>query len=418
MWDGIGMVESLSALPFESYVFIGILVFVFLVCLLFGFWQKSYMTQGPTILTMIGILGTFWGVTEGLIRFDPNNVKDGLPLLLGGLKTAFFASLFGVGFAIVLKLVAPIFGGKLGKNAIVQQGATAGDIVQAIMGLKSTISGEGESTLISQLKLLRQDTNDRLDSLQKAQTDALAQLSQMGSATLVEALQQVIVDFNEKISEQFGDNFKQLNQAVGKLLEWQAQHKDHVDSITKSLASLISQSNTIVENQTQLTSKAESFVGVSQSLSGLLGGLETQKSQLLQTITSLGQVLEKSSSALPELEKRIVQVTEQMASASKQSQELLTASLRDTSTELRKNLEATVSETNRSHSEHSKKIAEHVEKSKEQIELLDAALSAELTKALDAFGRQLVTLSEKFTSDYTPLTERLREVLNIARKSS
>jgi hypothetical protein len=323
------MLNSLWTLPSESYVFIGTLTFVFLVCLLVGLWRKSWMIQGPTILTMIGIFGTFWGVTEGLIRFDPNNVKDGLPLLLGGLKTAFFASLFGVGFAIVLKVMTPVFGGKRGKNANIQGGATAGDIVRAIVDLKSTIGGEGESTLISQLKLLRQDTNDRLDSLQNAQKEALAQLSQMGSATLVEALQQVIVDFNKKITEQFGDNFKQLNQAVGNLLEWQAQHKEQVDSMSKNMASLISQSNTIVENQSQLTAKAETFVGVSQSLSELLGGLETQKSQLLQTIASLGMVLEKSSGALPQLEKRIVEITEQMASASKQSQENLTTSLKE-----------------------------------------------------------------------------------------
>jgi ABC-type transporter Mla subunit MlaD len=412
------MLNSLWTLPSESYVFIGLLSFILLVCLFVGLWRKSWMIQGPTILTMIGIFGTFWGVTVGLIRFDPNNVKDGLPLLLGGLKTAFFASLFGVGFAIVLKLMTPVFGGKRGKNANIQGGATAGDIVRAIVDLKSTIGGEGESTLISQLKLLRQDTNDRLDSLQNAQKEALAQLSQMGSATLVEALQQVIVDFNKKITEQFGDNFKQLNQAVGNLLEWQAQHKEQVDAMSKNLASLISQSNTIVENQSQLTAKAETFVGVSQSLSELLGGLETQKSQLLQTIASLGMVLEKSSGALPQLEKRIVEITEQMASASKQSQENLTTSLKETSSELRKNLEVIVSETNRSQSEQSKKIAEQVEKSKEQMEALDKALASELSKALNAFGGQLASLSEKFTSDYTPLTERLREVLNIARKTT
>jgi Zn-dependent M32 family carboxypeptidase len=85
---------------------------------------------------------------------------------------------------------------------------------------------------------------------------------------------------------------------------------------------------------------------------------------------------------------------------------------------LRKNLEVIVSETNRSQSEQSKKIAEQVEKSKEQMEALDKALASELSKALNAFGGQLASLSEKFTSDYTPLTERLREVLNIARKTT
>ena len=208
------------------------------------------------------------------------------------------------------------------------------DIVQVLTDVKSVIGGEGKSTLISQIKLMRQDTNDRLDSLQRAQTEALSKLSEMGSATLVEALKQVIFDFNEKITEQFGDNFKQLNQAVGKLLEWQDQYMKHVDSTSENLGHLISQSNSIVENQTTLTSRAEQFTAVSEGLAHMLVGLETQKSQLLDTISSLGRVLEKSSDALPALETRIIEVASQMANASKQSQDILTSSIKDTSAAL------------------------------------------------------------------------------------
>jgi CHASE3 domain sensor protein len=61
---------------------------------------------------------------------------------------------------------------------------------------------------------MRSDTNDRLDALKAAQLQALQELSKMGSQALVEALRDVIKDFNAKITEQFGDNFKELNAAV------------------------------------------------------------------------------------------------------------------------------------------------------------------------------------------------------------
>lgn len=405
-------------LPLETTLFAYIVLGIFAVCLVIGLWKRGAMVHGPTVLTMIGILGTFWGVAEGLRQFDPQNVKDGLPTLLGGLKTAFYASIAGVGFAIVLKVITPVWGGLLNREKTASQGATVGDIVQAIVDLKTTIGGEGESTLISQIKLLRQDSNDRLEALQRAQTKALEQLSQMGSATLVEALQQVIVDFNEKISEQFGENFKQLNQAVGKLLEWQQQYMDQVDAATGNLTQLISQSDSIVSNQAKLTMSSERFVEISGALSALLNGLETQKSQILTTISSLGKVLEKSSTALPDLERRIVEVANQMANATKQSQDIMTTSFKENSSALKQHLESMVAETNRSHADHSRKITEHIEKSKQQIELLDAALSDELTKALDALGRQLAALSEKFVSDYTPLTEKLREVVRLAKSQT
>ena len=42
-----------------------------------------------------------------------------------------------------------------------------------------------------------------------------------------------ISDFNDKISEQFGENFKQLNQGVGKMLEWQIEYSNRVDLMTE-----------------------------------------------------------------------------------------------------------------------------------------------------------------------------------------
>jgi hypothetical protein len=410
------MTKMFTELSLDSAIFVYGLLALALIFFVLGLWRRNWMIQGPTILTMIGILGTFWGVAQGLSEFDPENVKDGLPLLLSGLKTAFSASIVGVGAAVALKFLTPFTAGALNRRANVIENASVGDVVQAIIDLKTTIGGGGESTLISQIKLLRQDTNDRLDALQNAQTEALKQLSQMGSATLVEALQQVITDFNEKISEQFGDNFKQLNQAVGKLLDWQRQHIDHVEAISKALAKLITQSDSIVNNHGVMNSHAEKFTVVSNSLGQLIGGLENQKAQILNTIQTLGSVLEKSSNALPDIERNIVDVAKQMSSANLKSQEILNTSLKETSASLRQNLEAVLAETSRSQSEHSKKIAEHIGKSKEQIELLDAALTEELTKALEAFGKQLSALSEKFASDYTPLTEKLREIVQIANR--
>jgi hypothetical protein len=60
--------------------------------------------------------------------------------------------------------------------------------------------GNEETSLITQIKLMRSDTNDRLDALKAAQLQALQELSKMGSQALVEALRDVIKDFNAKIT--------------------------------------------------------------------------------------------------------------------------------------------------------------------------------------------------------------------------
>jgi len=54
----------------------------------------------------------------------------------------------------------------------------------------------------------------------------------------------------------------------------------------------------------------------------------------------------------------------------------------------------------------------------EQIEKLDAALEKELTQALKIMGFQLSSLSEKFVSDYTPLTQKLQLLLEASAVSA
>ena len=49
-----------------------------------------------------------------------------------------------------------------------------------------------------------------------------------------------------------------------------------------------------------------------------------------------------------------------------------------------------------------------------QIAKLDASLEQELNKSLKTMGEQLAALSEKFVQDYSPLTERLHELVNLA----
>ena len=50
----------------------------------------------PTLVSTLGVLGTFLGITIGLLAFDTKNLDLSIPQLLDGLKTAFFTSLAGM----------------------------------------------------------------------------------------------------------------------------------------------------------------------------------------------------------------------------------------------------------------------------------------------------------------------------------
>ena len=61
------------------------------------------VSHGPEILTTMGILGCFTGITLALFSFNTADVQASIPSLLGGIRTAFWASLAGVAGALSLR---------------------------------------------------------------------------------------------------------------------------------------------------------------------------------------------------------------------------------------------------------------------------------------------------------------------------
>ena len=58
----------------------------------------------PGTLVGLGLLGTFLGLTVGIVQFDSSNsdnIQESIQGLLGGMGTAFSTSLFGMLFSII-----------------------------------------------------------------------------------------------------------------------------------------------------------------------------------------------------------------------------------------------------------------------------------------------------------------------------
>lgn len=379
-------------------------------------YDEKTLTYGPTILTTTGIFATFLGIAIGLANFDVANVQNSVPALLDGLKTAFWASVAGVGGALTIKFrhyFVPVKQDVAGSG--VDGEITASDLAKLLEGIQQALVGSDDSTLISQIKLSRQDTNDRLDSLKKSQQEALLKLSEMGSKALVEALRDVIRDFNAKLTEQFGENFKQLNQAVEKLVVWQDQYKNHIETMTERQVEIVGSMKNASDSYGQLVTKADTFSKISSDLSKMLTSLETQKQQLVGMLTSLSSLLNAASGSLPQVERKVVELTEQLTRSVESNQKEVSKALAENVQLIRTSIQSVGQDFGKINQDFNKHLGDLAENTNKQVSALDAALAEELKKSLESMGRQLAALSEKFVSDYSPLADKLRAVVNMAK---
>jgi hypothetical protein len=191
----------------------------------------AFTQYAPTLLTSLGILGTFFGIVAGLLQFDIDHIDCSIDMLLSGMKTAFTTSLVGILLSIIFKLLVSTEVLSFWRtNELDEDHIGIGELYtvmqeqrDGVIELQSAIGGDNESSLTGQRKLLRFDSNDNhrhltrnLEQRQEAfetfqdrlwlkLLEFSEMLSKSATEQVINGLQEVIRDFNNNLTEQFGE---------------------------------------------------------------------------------------------------------------------------------------------------------------------------------------------------------------------
>ena len=237
----------------------------------------------PSVVSTLGVLGTFIGISIGLLGFETNNLSESIPKLLSGLKTAFFTSIAGMVASIVLsKKINSLYDGATGGQDDINGAANL--ICQSVNALSKQISVESEKRLkfydvvsqsiqnivsnigksnecvallektnaaikelsgglergISEVKDRMNDTNkllgDKFD-------DFAVLLQKNNTEVLVEVMRKVTEEFqsqmNALISRLVAENFEQLNNSVEQLNKWQVENKEMIQSLISQYKAMV-----------------------------------------------------------------------------------------------------------------------------------------------------------------------------------
>jgi DNA anti-recombination protein RmuC len=388
---------------------------------LFIKYDRYAITHGPEILTTLGIFGCFIGIALALLDFDTNNINQSVQNLLNGVKTAFWASVFGILGSLLIKFKHRFFKEPILINEDNVKTASLEDVVDSINNLRKSIASDNDSSLLSQIKLMRQEQLDNSNRLIKSLDDFASKVSELGSKALIEALEKVIKDFNTQLNEQFGENFKHLNSAVEKLVLWQQQYKEELDKLQdvqiQSAASLWESARhfgVVVE-------KADAYTASAENLSKLVSAFNDQYGLMKQSQESLYQVLVEMKKVEPSFSQKIIDLTDVFKNGTNTISTEVQNQVKEFSTQIKQNNEELSNLVKKSIPEIQKQVNDMILESQKQLNTnfatLDKNLEEELQKSLRTLGQQLASLSEKFVSDYTPLTDRLKDLINISKGS-
>jgi DNA anti-recombination protein RmuC len=392
---------------------IGICVVIVILGLRFlARWSARSVTQGPALLTMLGIGGTFFGIAWGLGSFNPADVSESIPGLIAGIKTAVWASFTGVFMAILLKARYALFEPETPGS----EGASDGELITAqLAALQKAITGDDEATVISQMKLGRTDVNDRLDAIRRSQDAFLERLAEMSSKTLVEALRDVIHDFNAKINEQFGENFKQLNEAVGGLLTWQEEYKRQLDELIDIEKDSAAEMAAAVAHYREALTSTKSLLTVAEQFHSILDGVDAYKSNLRDNTERLAYLVESMRTATPALQSQIEALVKAVSASVAHSEAEVARVSKEVSQKFQEAADAVRNDLTSALSTANKEVNDNITRlvgsTKELTEQLQTGLEESLNESLTTLAQQLASLSSRFAEDYGPIADRLRKIV-------
>lgn len=334
---------------------VGVSIIIFMIALFWmlfaAFKDHSSLKDGnhtdqKSIIVSIGVLGTFIGIALGLWEFDTSNIDTSVPNLLEGLKLAFATSIAGMFISISLSTfqknkieggddeiaILNVISKKLSMLTNLEQinGQLGGWRVEFRDTLKENkdITKHGFESLESRIvesnvildKIPKEDffnnfRNEIHEEQLKMRTflqeqfvktndslkEAIDVLSKGATEEIIKALETVITDFNKNLTEQFGDNFKELNSAVFNLLEWQKQYKEMIEKDSSLLIEIRASLNTSSLTIEAIAERNDEVRLVYEQLKTLIETSDTQVSSLnaqLEKYRQIGDEASKSFEAL------------------------------------------------------------------------------------------------------------------------
>ncbi len=144
-----------------------------------------------------GILLTFFGIWQGLLGFDVQNMDSSLPTLVEGLKVAFGSSLTGLTTSLLINLL--------------------------FVKSKDDVESSLEKTV------------EALHDLKASLEAFTARSSQMQTEALLSAVKKLIDELEMGINSETKETMLKFRNSVEYLSEWQKKYMDEIKSVTEAM---------------------------------------------------------------------------------------------------------------------------------------------------------------------------------------
>lgn len=444
----------------------------------------SYVIHSPTLFTSLGVLGTFMGIIIGLLNFNTDNIDSSIGLLLSGLKIAFMSSLVGMSSSILFKLLGafsylnkiepPEIGADDINKSINEQSTliNKSNAIQLILIKELRVffkknnfnheliykSSKNQEDIITDLKhTIIKENNSKMKSINDlsiAQQESFkifykelwpklenfpTTMSKSVTKEVVKSLKNIVSDFNDNLFDQFGDNFKALDESVKKLVEWQKNYQQQIDRMidqyNEGLSAINHSKDSLIIISQESAEIPKSMKGLKKIIESNQKQIETLSSHLVvfkdirdDAIDAFPTIKEQVKDMTNNIEQSIGDVTKQFIDSTKRFNKiaietnknlsLSSSEIKNQTTKIRKNLELKTEELNTRISEMSEKIITNANKTEKSLSTVTKGLTDGVNCFNIAIGETNKNLLESSIEIRSQTKNMSNDISKIANKVS
>lgn len=271
--------------------------------------HRNELNQVAGMLTGLGILGTFIGLSLGLQSFNTGTtaqMTESIEPLMNGIKVAFHTSIYGMVFSLVFNT---IYKKKLydAENAV----------EHFIVSFKRYVLPDTSNDGMNQLILLQEEQINALNELAETITDELADIitphleslhetivdfENMATRNQTEAMGQVVECFIAEMNSSLNNTFDNLGASINDIYETQqanaALMKQVIDTITRSTGNISDVNRETERLAITLNKYSEGIQKVLDELKRTIDALATQDNGSLKLLQDEQRMLTEQHNLL------------------------------------------------------------------------------------------------------------------------
>ena len=364
---------------------------------LYATMNKTLCNLVPGVMTGLGILGTFIGLSLGLQAFNTGSaaeISDSIAPLMGGIKIAFHTSVYGMVFSLTFNWIYKI----ILESSLVSLNEFL-DVYDGHVLLDSEYTNESEiHNLIRQLpEEFGRQMNSTLSPALTGISNMFKSYADNVSENQMEGLSNIVDSFVKEMNESLGDNFTHLGEVIEKTCEMQEKNNEHVKGLIEKIGLMATDIDKINEMSNNTVEKMSSYIDKINDYQDSLNKCHESINAQVEKQNEINDLISNDIKELNEQQKVIVDITSKVSKNLEEQIVNLSELEKNLSEEAKENMEQLAAQAY----DYNEQIAEFAREQLEKMSQYSDDQTSSMKEAATELSKIITSLDEKLGESLT-----------------